>query len=181
MKKRYVVNLSVEERECLEAIVQDGRQAQLRRRHSQVLLWVDQGKYGPALTDVEAAEEVDCTRRTVEQIRERCVTEGLGSALERKKQSRTRPRKLDGDAEAQLIMLACSDAPEGHARWTLRLLTQRLVEMEIVESISPECVRGVLKKHDKTLAETDVVYSGAGQRSVRLSNGAGARGLQTGL
>jgi len=157
MKKRYIVRLSDEERECLGAIVKDARQAKLRRRHSQVLLLVDEGEQGPCLTDSEAAEEVECTRRTVEQIRERCVTEGLSSALERKKHTRTRPRKLDGDGEATLVTLACSDAPAGHSRWSVRL-----VELEVVETISHECVRQVLKKRHKTLAEKDVVHPVAG-------------------
>lgn len=162
MKKRYIVELTAEERDGLEALVNDSRQARLRRRHSEVLLLVDEGEYGPALIDVEAAEQVGFSRRTVEQIRERCVTEGLHSALERKKQSGTRSRKLDGDGEAALVTLACSEAPKGHARWTVRLLAEQLVELEIVETISHECVRGVLKKHHKTLATTNVVHTHAG-------------------
>ena len=175
MKKRYTVGLSVEERECLELIVDDARQAKLRRNHAQILLLVDQGEYGASLTDVEAAEQVSCTRRTVELVRERCVMEGLGSALERKKHSRTRPPKLDGEAEAALVQLACSDAPEGHARWTLRLLSSRLVELELVDSISRECVRQVLKKHYQTVEERHVVHSGKGRRRVCLSDGGCAR------
>lgn len=171
MKKLYVVELSAEERECLEVIVDDVRQAKLRRTHAQILLMVDQGEYGTSMTDLEAAEEASCTRRTVEKVRERCVMQGLSSALDRKRHSGTRPRKLDGEAEAALVQLACSDAPEGHARWTLRLLSSRLVEMELVEGISRECVRQVLKKHNKTLAEGDVVYSTGGKRSVCLPDG----------
>lgn len=159
MKKRYIIELSTEERECLELIVDDSRQAKLRRNHAKILLLVDQGKHGSCMTDVEAAEEVCCTRRTVEQIRERCVMQGLSSALERKKQSATRPRRLDGEAEAALVQIACSEAPQGQARWTLRMLSDRLVELELVDSISRECVRQVLKKHYKTLEEGHVVYS----------------------
>jgi len=171
MKKRYIIELSTEERECLEAIVDDVRQAKLRRNHAQILLLVDQGEYGSSLTDVEAAEEVSCTRRTVEQVRERCVMQGLSSALERKKPSRTRSRKLDGEAEAALVQLACSDAPEGHARWTLRLLSSRLVELDLVESISRECVRQVLKKHHQTVEEGNVVYSANGKRRFCVPDG----------
>lgn len=171
MKKLYIVELSAEERECLEAIVDDGRQAKLRRNHAHILLLVDQGEYGSSLTDVEAAEEVSCTRRTVEQVRERCVMQGLSSALERKKQSGTRSRKLDGEAEAALVQLACSDAPEGHARWTLRLLSSRLVELDLVDSISRECVRQVLKKHHQTLEEGYVVHSANAKRRVCLPDG----------
>ena len=171
MKKRYIVKLSAQERECLEAIIDDDRQAKLRRRHSQILLLVDEGEYGSSLTDVEAAEQACCTRRTVELVRERCVMQGLSCALERKRQIGTRSRRLDGEAEAALVQLACSDAPEGHARWTLRLLSSRLVELELVDSISKECVRQVLKKHHKTLEEADVVYSANAKRRVCLPDG----------
>ena len=98
----------------------------------------------------------------MEQIRERCVTEGLDAALERKKRSRDRSRRLDGEGEARLVSLACSDAPEGYARWTLRMLADKLIELEVVESISLECVRQVLKKHHQTLAKANVVHTAGG-------------------
>jgi transposase len=160
MKKRYVVKLSSEERKQLEGLINRGREAAYRRRHAQVLLLVDEGEQGPALIDKDAAERTGFTRRSVEQIRERCVTEGLSSALERKKRSRHRARKLDGEGEARLVSIACSDAPEGYARWTLHRLADRLVELNVVDSISHECVRQVLKKHHQTLAEANVVYPG---------------------
>jgi transposase len=160
MKKRYVVRLTSEERSRLEGLIKRGREAAYRRRHAEVLLLVDQGSHGPAQFDREVAERTGFSRRTVEQIRERCVTEGLDCALERKKRSRERRRRLDGDGEARLVTLACSDAPEGHARWTLHLLSDKLVELEVVDSISHECVRQVLKKRCKTLAKTNVVHSG---------------------
>ena len=162
MKKRYVVKLSSEERKQLEGLINRGREAAYRRRHAQVLLLVDEGEQGPALIDKDAAERTGFTRRSVEQIRERCVTEGLSSALERKKRSRHRTRKLDGEGEARLVSIACSDAPEGYARWTLHRLADRLVELNVVDSISHECVRQVLKKHHQTLAEANVVYPGRG-------------------
>ena len=137
----------------------DGRQAALRRRHAQIVLLVDEGEYGFSLTDTEAAEPVQCTRRTVEIVRERCVKEGLSAALERRRHSRTRPRKLDVEGEAVLVQLACSEAPEGYARWTLSLLSHRLVELEVVDSVSDECVRQVLKKHHQTVSEAHVVHS----------------------
>lgn len=162
MKKRYVVKLSSEERKQLEGLINRGREAAYRRRHAQVLLLVDEGEQGPALIDKDAAERTGFTRRSVEQIRERCVTEGLSSALERKKRSRHRARKLDGEGEARLVSIACSEAPEGYARWTLHRLADRLVELNVVDSISHECVRQVLKKHHQTLAEANVVYPGRG-------------------
>ena len=112
MKKRYVVRLSTEERERLEGLVNRGREAAYRRRHAQVLLLADEGEHGESLIDREVAERVGCTRRTVEQIRERCVCEGLQAALERKKRSRERTRVLDGEGEARLVSLACSEPPE---------------------------------------------------------------------
>jgi len=160
MKKRYVIRLTPEEREHLEGVVHRGRQAAYRRRHAQVLLLADQGEHGQGLIDREVAERLDCSQRTAEKIRERS-------------------RVLDGESEARLVSLACSEPPAGRARWTLRLLSDRLVELEVVESISAETVRKVLKKHHQTLAEADVVYSRATQRGVRLPDGSGAGGLST--
>lgn len=162
MKKRYVVRLTLDERARLEGLIKRGREAAYRRRHAEVLLLVDEGEHGPKLIDRVVAERTGFARRTVEQIRERCVTEGLDLALERKKRSRDRSQRLDGEGEARLVSLACSDAPAGHARWTLHLLKDKLVELEVVESISHECVRQVLKKHHKTLAKADVVHPGTG-------------------
>lgn len=162
MKKRYVVRLTSEARTRLERLIKRGREAAYRCRHAEVLLLVDEGTHGPNKTDREVADRTGFTRRTVEQIRERCFTEGLDLALERKKCSRERLQRLDGEGEARLISLACSDVPKGHARWTLHLLADKLVELEVVDSISHECVRQVLKKRHKTLAKTDVVYSGTG-------------------
>ncbi len=179
MKKRYVVKLTSDERVRLEGLINRGREAAYRRRHAEVLLLVDEGKYGPKQIDREVAERIGFARRTVEQIRERCVTEGLDSALERKKRSRERSRRLDGEAEAKLVSLACSGAPDGHARWTLGMLADQLVELDVVESISRECVRQVLKKHYQTLAEANVVHPGTGKRPLRVPNGGGAGCLST--
>ena len=162
MKKRYVVKLTSDERDRLESLINRGREATYRRRHAQVLLLVDEGAHGPGLFDKDAAERTGFTWRTVEQIRERCVTEGLTAALERKKRSRSRTQKLDGEGEARLISLACRAAPAGYARWTLHMLANQLIELNVVESISHECVSQVLKKHHKTLAEADVVHTGTG-------------------
>nr|VFJ98719.1 MAG: Homeodomain-like domain-containing protein [Candidatus Kentron sp. H]VFK03662.1 MAG: Homeodomain-like domain-containing protein [Candidatus Kentron sp. H] len=105
-----------------------------------------EGEQGNSLPDREVAEGIGCTRRTVEQIRERCICEGLQAALERRVRFRERSRVLDGEDEARLVSLACNEPPEGQSRWTLRMLGERLVELEIVESISPETIRQTLKK-----------------------------------
>jgi transposase len=177
MKKRFVVRLSAEEIEQLQGLIHRGREAAYRRKHAQVLLLVDEGQPGGGMIDREAAQQVGFTRRTVEKIRERCVTEGLAAALEHKK-SAPRRRKLDGDAEARLVSLACSSPPTGQARWSLRLLADRLVELEIVDSVSRECVRQVLKKHHKTLAQAHVVHSTSSERRFCLSDGIGSSGVQ---
>ena len=145
MNKKYDVKLSVQEIAELHALVSKGKAAARKIVHAQVLLKVDAS--GPCLTDEEVAEMFGVSQSTVRSIRERFVMEGLDSALNRKKRA-TPPRepKLDGAGQARLTALACSAPPEGRARWTLRLLGDRLVELKVVESISRETVRQGLKK-----------------------------------
>ena len=177
MKKLYVIRLSVEERDRLEALVHTGRVAAYKRRHAQLLLLTDQGESGPGHPDREAAERVGVSRRTVENVRQRCVLEGLDAALGRKKRSRERSVVLDGEAQAQLLAIACSEAPEGRSRWTLHLLRDELQRRKIVRSVSHETVRKVLKKRRQTLAPGDVVHSAEAGRRLRVRDGAGAGGL----
>ena len=150
--KRYIITLSADERAALEATLAKGTVAARKRRHASILLAVDEGAGAPAMSDSEAAETLGVTVRTIERTRERCVTDGLELALQRKPRSRERTERLDGEAEARLVQLACSEAPEGRARWTPRLLSERLVELEIVDTVAHETVRRVLKKHHQTLA-----------------------------
>ncbi len=147
MKKKYIVRLSEEERQNLTSLVRKGKVAAYRRTHAQILLLTDEGEHGPGLQDKEAAERVGVHHRTVSRLRERCVERGLNAALEREPRQRERARVLDGDAEAQVIALMCSAPPAGQSRWTLKLLSERLVELEVVESVSHETIRQVLKKH----------------------------------
>ena len=143
---KYVVRLSMEERVQLEALVNTGRVAAYKRRRAQVLLKADAGPEGSGWTDLQVAEALDVSPSMVHQVRQEYVEQGLVAALLRKPKRRHRSRKLDGAQEARLVALACSPAPEGYARWTLRLLANQLVELEIVDSISKDAVRGVLKK-----------------------------------
>ena len=147
MKKRYIVRLTEAEREQLTDLVHKGRVAAFRRNRAQILLWADEGDSGPALMDSEVAAIVGVNERTVSKFRQRFVEEGLAASLERKPRSRERARVLDGEGEAQLVAMMCADPPSGQTRWTLKLLSERLVEQGIVESISLESVRQVLKKH----------------------------------
>ena len=172
MKKLYVVRLTLEERRMLKALVNTGRVAASRRKHAQLLLLVDQGEHGPSYIDRAAAEQIGLSRQTVESVRQRCGLEGLDSALERRQRSRERSVVLDGDAEAQLVAIACSEPPKGRARWTLHLLCDELKKRKVVVSVSHESVRQVLKKHHQTLAPGNVVHPAQAGRRLRLCNGA---------
>jgi transposase len=147
MAKRYLVTLTPEEREQFADLVSAGKRSALTITRARVLLKADQADGGPAWPDQRIAEALDCGLRTVERIRQRFVERGLEQALGRKPQDRpSRERKFDGAAEARLIALACSAPPDGRARWTMKLLADRLVELEVFDSVSDETVRRVLKK-----------------------------------
>jgi hypothetical protein len=147
MHKRYIVKLDKEERKQLTELVKKEKVAAKKRTHAQVLLLADCGRSGPAWKDEAIAEACRVTARTVENLRKRLVLEGLDAALNRKRQLRlSRQKILDGEKEAKVIALCCGAKPSGHARWTLRLLAERAVELDIVESISHETVRQCLKK-----------------------------------
>lgn len=145
MNKKYIVRLTDEEREQLTALLSKGKAAARKLTRARVLLKADAD--GPGWPDEKIAEALDVGRRTVENIRKRLVEEGLEAALNRKKRCRPpREKILDGEKEAKLIAVACGRPPEGRKRWTLRLLSDRLVELDIVEAVSYETVRRTLKK-----------------------------------
>lgn len=157
LRIKHVVRLSGEERGQLEAVLNRGKVGATRRKHAQILLKIDEGELGPAWTNERTAEAVGVSANTVVNLRRRFVEEGFASALQRKKQVRpSRARLLDGEKEARLIALACGKPPAGQARWTLRLLGDKLVELQVVHSISLETVRQVLKKPNssRTAAST---------------------------
>jgi hypothetical protein len=149
--KKYTVKLTQEEREELERVAQGkkGKQniAAWKVERAKVLLKCDQGEFGPKWTDERLAAAFDLSVRCLERWRQRAVEEGPLSILERKPHL-TPPvsPKLDGEGEAQVTKLACSVPPKGRSHWTLRLLAEHLVELEVVPSISHETVRQVLKK-----------------------------------
>ena len=145
MRKIYRVVLSAEEREELRALVSKGKSAARKQTHARVLLLCDESE-GKRRADMEVASTLSVGRSTVERVRRRFVEEGLESALNPRKQLRFRRKALDGEAEARLLAVACGKPPEGRARWTLRLLAERLVELEVVESVGMETVRQTLKK-----------------------------------
>jgi transposase len=145
--KKYRVTLTVEERQQLSDLLAAGRAAAQKLAHARVLLKADAADGGPAWPDACIAEAVEVSVATVERVRQRFVEQGLEAALGRKKQDRpSRPRKLDGRAEARLIALACSAPPEGRKEWTMQLLADKLVELEVVDTVCDETVRRTLKK-----------------------------------
>jgi transposase len=147
MAKKYLVTLTPAERDHLRALISAGKRSALTLTRARILLKADQADGGPAWADDRIAEALDCGRRTVERVRQRFVERGLDLALGRKPQDRpSRERKFDGASEARLIALACSPPPDGRARWTLKLLADKLVELEVFDAVDDETVRRVLKK-----------------------------------
>jgi transposase len=145
MNKKYIVRLTAEERRQLAAQVGRGKGQAYKIKHANILLAVDAD--GPAWPDEQAAEAFHCHVGTVSNVRQRFVGQGLERALARKPQAEpSRQRLLDGRGEARLIALACSQPPDGRSRWTLQLLADKLVKLEIVETISDQTVRRALKK-----------------------------------
>jgi hypothetical protein len=145
--KRYKVTLEPEERQQLQDLIAAGKAAARKLAHARILLKADAAEDGPAWPDGRIAEALELSTATVERVRQRFVELGFDAALDRKQRERPpREIKLDGRAEARLIALACSPPPEGRAVWTMQLLADKLVELEVVASISDETVRLALKK-----------------------------------
>lgn len=145
-KKAFHVHLSAAERTQLQALTTTGSHAASVITHARILLKADRGADGPAWTDHMIASALDVGLSTVARVRQTYAQNGMDAALNRKPTTRVYPRALDGVGEAHLIALACSTPPEGADRWTLRLLADRMVELEHVESLSYETVRRTLKK-----------------------------------
>ena len=152
MSPRYRVTLTKEERKELETMARRGKTHARRFIHARALLLCDAGADGPAWNVSDVATALGVTSRTIEHLKKRFVEDGLEAALERKPREKP-PREIifDGAFEARLIALACSDAPEGHRRWTVRLLADKAVELSFAESVSHMTVQRVLKKTNLSL------------------------------
>ena len=145
--KKYLVTLTTDERDQLTAMIAAGKAAAQKLAHARILLKADASPGGPAWADDRTADAVEVSTDTVARVRQRFVEQGLEAALDRKKAARPPvPPKLDGRAEARLITLACSSPPDGRKRWTMQLLADKLVELEVVDAVSDETVRRVLQK-----------------------------------
>jgi DNA-binding transcriptional ArsR family regulator len=146
MKKKYPIILTQTEREQLKDLIAAGTAPARKLTHARILLKADQSPQGPAWVDEEVADAVEVSQPTVSRVRKQYFEEGMEAALNRRPTNREYHRKLDGEHEARLVALACSEPPEGQARWSLRLLADRMVELEVVEEISYQTVRRTLKK-----------------------------------
>ncbi len=170
--KLYHINLTEEEREELVVrFTTTVRHAARKVVHARILLKGNEG-----LKDEKIAEHLDVSVCTVERVRKRYTLEGITAALNPKKRPPRKP-KLDGEGEARLVQIACSAPSDGRQRWNLHLLADKLVELEVVDSISYETVRQRLKKRIKTLANTAILHPACSERRVRSGNGRRARGL----
>ncbi len=143
---KYKVTLADEERVELEVLISAGKSAARKLCRARILLKADAGAGGPAWDDGRISEALEVGRATVERVRKQFVELGLQAALERKKPDREYERRLDGQGEARLIALTCSQAPEGRERWTLELLAERMVALSYVPALSRDTVRRTLKK-----------------------------------
>lgn len=144
--KKYIVELTTQERAQLRDIIDAERMAAHKRRHAQMLLKADQGETGPGWTDTRVAEAFDVSPLTVQRLRQRLLERGLELTLEHGNRGAHRIRALDGEAEAHVIALACSEPPPGRNRWSLRLLADQAVALGLVESCSKSSVHRTLKK-----------------------------------
>ena len=146
-KTKYIVKLSKDEREKLNKTVKTGLVAASKRHRAQIYLYADEGPNGPSLSDLKIADKLDLSVLTIKRARQRLIEKGLEAALERPpRKNGPTPKKLDAEQEAKLVSLAYVEPPEGRSRWTLRLLSDRMVALDYVDSICHETVRQVLKK-----------------------------------
>jgi len=145
---KYKVSLTKEEHNELMSIISKGRHSSQQFRTACILLNCDDGDYGEKIYGKHICQVLKVSARMIDRVKQRFVEDGFDACLERKPMSRTKELKADGELEAQLIALSCSEAPEGFGRWSLRLLADKMVEMDYIESISHETIRKVLKKTD---------------------------------
>jgi hypothetical protein len=149
--KIYRVTLTIEEREALTALVNKGKGAAGKLKRARILLMADEAQDNGGWKDADIIQALHTSRRTVERTREKCVEMGIEAAINHKQPRRTKAKVLDGAAEARLVQLACSKAPDGRENWTLQLLADKLIELEVVETVSYETVRTTLKKMNLSL------------------------------
>ena len=149
--KRYRVTLNQQEREELQGLVNKGQGQARRLRRARILLMADEAQDNGGWKDADIAQALGAQVRTVERVRQKCVQEGIEAALNHTRPKKSRGKVLDGAAEARLAQLACSPAPDGRESWSMQLLADKLIELEVVETVSRETVRTTLKKMNLSL------------------------------
>jgi len=159
---KYKVSLTQKEREELLSITKGGTHTSKKFIHALILLNCDEGEFSDKVTNEEVANVLKIGPRTIDRVKKKFVEEGFDAALDNRPTTRVYARKADGDVEAHLIALSCSEAPEGFSRWSLRLLAETMVELEYVEDISHETVRRVLKKRITSLESEGMDYISVG-------------------
>lgn len=170
--KKYIIRLTDDERKKLKKMITSGRGPARLFTRARILLKADQSEGLPGWSNEKISEALDVTVQTIERIRKQLVDEGFDAVLSRRQyKQKVSRKKIDGEVEARLIPLSCSEPPAGRARWTLRLLTDKIVELGYLESISHEAIRHTLKKRIEALAEADVVYPSEGKRRFCLCYG----------
>lgn len=175
---KYVVELTEAERETLRKLTHTGKAAARTLHHAWILLKADEAAGGPGWPDTQIAATFAVSLPTISRVRRAFVERGLTAALERQRRRTPRPTKIDGEAEAKLCAVVCGAPPAGHARWTLRLIADRFVELVGGEPVSYETIRRVLKKkRAQAMANEGVVHSCHCKRSVRGGNGRCAGGI----
>jgi len=152
--KKYKVTLTIEEREELKLIIHKGRHSAKKIRNANILLNCDEGEFSNKVTNEVITQILNVSPRTIDRLKKIFVEQGFETALlgQQPRQRQYLP-KVDGDAEAHLVLLACSESPEGHARWSLRLLADTMVSLKYIDNISHETIRQVLKKTNLSLGK----------------------------
>lgn len=163
--RKYVVTLTRDERDSLSGIVSKGKHPSQKVLNALILLGCDEGKYQTnRSTNEDLSRVLNISMRKIDRVKKRFVEEGFDAALSRKKPDRKYDKKIDGDFEAKLIALSCSEPPNGYFRWSLRLLADQVVELEYIDAISHESIRQILKKRAQTLEKPSMGNSTRAER-----------------
>jgi transposase len=154
--KKYIVDLTPSEKSELSKITNKGKTAAYKINHARILLKADINQEGGGWTDSKISESLNIGHATIERVRKRFVEEGIESALNRREQKKRRQRIIDGEKEAYLIAIACSETPGGKSNWTLQMLADKMVELKVVEQVSIETIRQSLKKTNLNLGSMNL-------------------------
>ncbi len=178
---KYKITLSEAERDQLIDVISKGVHSSQLYRTAYILLNCDEGKYGDKITGQEISNFLKISMRMIDRVKQRFVEEGFEACLERKTSKDPKERKVDGDLEAHLIALSCSQAPKGFSRWSLRMLAVKAIELKYVESISHETIRKVLKNRIKAMESNKLGNTAETEQSICSTDGTSVRRLQTPL